>query len=78
MESNNLIPNNQHGFRPQRSTTSALAEVQQDLAANTENKWNLDPLAIKKTGKQSTLVVYFDQQMHACAWVCTVDNTELV
>ena len=34
MESNGLLPKNQHGFRSQRSTMSALTEVQQQWAIN--------------------------------------------
>jgi hypothetical protein len=38
MEKNNLLPKSQHGFRSQRSTMSALSEVQQQWALNTEAK----------------------------------------
>ena len=38
MEENGLLPKSQHGFRAQRSTMSALAEVQQKWALNTESK----------------------------------------
>ena len=38
MESNNLLPNSQHGFRDKRSTMTALSEIQQDWIENTENK----------------------------------------
>ena len=36
LESNKLLPNNQHGFRPQRSTMTAWQEIQLDWAMNTE------------------------------------------
>ena len=35
-EKNKLLPNNQHGFRPQRSTMTAWDEIQQDWAQKTE------------------------------------------
>ena len=38
LESNKLLPNNQHGFRPQRSTMTAWQEIQLDWALNTEQK----------------------------------------
>ena len=38
METNNLLPPSQHGFRSQRSTMSALAEAQHHWAQNTEAK----------------------------------------
>ena len=38
LESNKLLPNNQHGFRPQRSTMTAWQEIQLDWAMNTEQK----------------------------------------
>ena len=38
METNNLLPPSQHGFRSQRSTISALAEAQHHWAQNTEAK----------------------------------------
>ena len=34
LESNKLLPENQHGFRQKRSTTSAWADIQQDWAIN--------------------------------------------
>ena len=37
-EVNGLLPKSQHGFRAQRSTMSALTEVQQKWAINTETK----------------------------------------
>ena len=36
LESNNLLPKNQHGFRPRRSTMSAWNEIQLDWAEKTE------------------------------------------
>ena len=38
MEENNLLPDNQHGFRAKRSTMTAWANIQQEWAQNTENK----------------------------------------
>ena len=38
MESNNLLPNSQHGFREKRSTMTALSEIQSDWTENTEDK----------------------------------------
>ena len=38
METNNLLPQNQHGFRPKRSTMSALSAMQEEWTRNTENK----------------------------------------
>ena len=38
MESNNLLPKSQHGFRARRSTMTALSEVQKQWADNTESK----------------------------------------
>ena len=37
-EVNNLIPNNQHGFRSNRSTMTVWCEMQEDWAKNTESK----------------------------------------
>ena len=37
MEKNNLLPDNQHGFRPNRSTMTALTAIQMEWAENTEN-----------------------------------------
>ena len=37
-EVKNLIPNNQHGFRSNRSTMTAWCEMQEDWAKNTESK----------------------------------------
>ena len=36
LEANNLLPKNQHGFRPRRSTMSAWNEIQLDWAEKTE------------------------------------------
>ena len=36
LETNKLLPNNQHGFRPQRSTMTAWQEIQLEWAMNTE------------------------------------------
>ena len=36
MEKNNLLPQNQHGFRPRRSTMTALSAMQQEWSNNTE------------------------------------------
>ena len=36
LESNKLLPDNQHGFRPKRSTMTAWQEIQLDWALNTE------------------------------------------
>ena len=36
LESNNLLPRNQHGFRPRRSTMTAWQEIQLDWAMKTE------------------------------------------
>jgi hypothetical protein len=36
MELNNLLPNNQHGFRPRRSTMTAWQEIQLDWATKGE------------------------------------------
>ena len=48
LESNNLLPENQHGFRPKRYTMTAREEIQLDWAKNTESNhvsgillWNL-------------------------------------
>ena len=38
MEVNNFLPQSQHGFRPHCSTMTALAELQQKWAKNTEAK----------------------------------------
>ena len=38
LESNNLLPENQHGFCQKRSTMSAWADIQQDWAVKTEAK----------------------------------------
>jgi hypothetical protein len=38
METNNLLPQNQHGFRPKRSTMTALSAMQEEWSRNTENK----------------------------------------
>ena len=38
MEKNKILPKSQHGFRPQRSTMTALTELQQKWAMNTEKK----------------------------------------
>ena len=38
MESNNFLPNSQHGFRGKRSTMMALSEKQHDWTENAENK----------------------------------------
>ena len=38
MEENNLLPKSQHGFRANRSTMTALSEVQKQWADNSENK----------------------------------------
>ena len=37
LESNNLLPSNQHGFRPKRSTMTAWQEVQLDWATKSED-----------------------------------------
>ena len=37
LEANNLLPKNQHGFRPSRSTMTAWQEIQLDWAVKTEN-----------------------------------------
>ena len=36
LEANNLLPKNQYGFRPKRSTMTAWEEIQMDWAENTE------------------------------------------
>jgi retron-type reverse transcriptase len=36
LETNKLLPDNQHGFRPKRSTMTAWQEIQLDWALNTE------------------------------------------
>jgi hypothetical protein len=38
LEKNNLLPNNQHGFRPARSTMTAWQEIQLDWALKSEQK----------------------------------------
>ena len=38
MEENNLLPKSQHGFRSNRSTMTALTDVQKQWADNTEKK----------------------------------------
>ena len=38
MESNDLLPKNQHGFRAHRSTMTAWSDIQHDWAMNTEDK----------------------------------------
>ena len=38
MEGNELLPNNQHGFRPRRSTMTAWANIQQEWALNSEKE----------------------------------------
>ena len=38
METNNLLPQNQHGFRPKRSTMTALSAMQEEWTRNTECK----------------------------------------
>ena len=37
-EVNNLLPNNQHGFRSNKSTMTARCEMQENLAQNYEDK----------------------------------------
>ena len=37
LESNNLLPKNQHGFRPRRSTMTAWQEIQLDWATKIEH-----------------------------------------
>ena len=37
LESNNLLPESQHGFRKSRSTMSAWSQIQQAWAKNTED-----------------------------------------
>ena len=37
MESNNLLPNNQHGFRAQRSTMTALTSMQKEWVKSSED-----------------------------------------
>ena len=36
LEKNRLLPKNQHGFRPKRSTMTAWEDIQQDWAQQTE------------------------------------------
>ena len=38
LEENNLLPGNQHGFRPRRSTMTAWQEIQLDWAMKSEQK----------------------------------------
>ena len=38
METNKLLPDNQHGFRAKRSTMTAWANIQQEWAQNAEDK----------------------------------------
>ena len=38
-EKNSLLPENQHGFRSGRSIMTALSNIQQEWANNTENKF---------------------------------------
>ena len=38
VESNRLLPKNQHGFRAKRSTMTAWSDIQQDWAMKTEEK----------------------------------------
>ena len=38
METNNLLPHNQHGFRPRRSTMTAWADIQNEWSNNTDAK----------------------------------------
>ena len=38
MESNKLLPANQHGFRAKRSTMTAWANLQRDWTQNTDEK----------------------------------------
>ena len=38
MESNNLLPDSQHGFRSKRSTMTALSKIQRDWTENTEDR----------------------------------------
>ena len=37
-EKNDLLPKNQHGFRSQRSTMTAWADIQEDWISNNEEK----------------------------------------
>ena len=37
-EDNDLLPENQHGFRAKRSTMTALTNIQHEWASNTEKK----------------------------------------
>ena len=39
METNKLIPDNQHGFRKGRSTMTALSDIQQEWTKNTDDKF---------------------------------------
>ena len=76
METNNLLPPNQHGFRARRSTMTALSTIQQEWAENTVNKfitgvllWDLS--AAFDTLNTSTLckklqIYGFDRL--SCAW----------
>jgi hypothetical protein len=38
MEAHKLLPDNQHGFRPRRSTMTALSGLQQEWASKEEEK----------------------------------------
>ena len=57
METHNLLPSSQHGFRKKRSTMTALSEMQKDWMENAENNlmtgvlfWDLSAACINVTG----------------------------
>ena len=76
METNGLLPPNQHGFRAGRSTMSALSAIQQEWANNTSSKlitgvllWDLSAAfdTLNTSTLCSKLQIYgFDEI--SCAW----------
>ena len=77
LESNKLLPSNQHGFRPRRSTMTAWQEIQLDWALNTEKNlvtgvllWDLSAAfdTLDCDGLCSKLAV-FGVQQNSVKWI---------
>ena len=64
LESNKLLPENQHGFRQKRSTTSAWADIQQDWAIKSEAKEKTGVLLWDLSAAFDTLDVKFLCEKH--------------
>ena len=62
LESNKLLPSNQHGFRPRRSTMTAWQEIQLDWAMKTEKDLiKVERLKINKTFIHSFIHSYWNR-----------------